>query len=270
MPPKISQSKNCLDVPIEAQASNDDNTTTNVALCMETTTSKAILPNTSTITVGPATTMKTTLPMVLPCIASISRDIKATALPVVTTSTCIPKPTLDTTLTMVTASTAQSTLHMVSVTSTATTLSVATNAQSAASPTASTHNQWSRIMNKPLGRAEATKLDISNKAESAMSPEAQAAIEPVDSSSQAQETNTNNTDVDSRYYEVMNPEGDEIYNFSHQDIVARKCKVSLEKLSSKDITDIKHYLKPAVPAADSSSSSTTPEPDLEPPKNSRN
>ena len=64
----------------------------------------------------------------------------------------------------------------------------------------------------------------------------------------------------------MNPEGDEIYHLSHQDITARKCKVSLEKLTEDDITKIKDYLQLARPEADSSSSTTAAEPDSTPPK----
>ena len=67
----------------------------------------------------------------------------------------------------------------------------------------------------------------------------------------------------------MNAEEDEIYSFSHQDIIAQKCKVSLENLTSKDIDDIKDYLKPTAPGSDSSSSYTTPDADSEPVKKSR-
>ena len=67
----------------------------------------------------------------------------------------------------------------------------------------------------------------------------------------------------------MNPEEDEIYSFSHQVIIAQKCKVSLENLTSKDIDNIKDYLKPTVPGSDSSSSSTTSDADSELVKKSR-
>ena len=46
------------------------------------------------------------------------------------------------------------------------------------------------------------------------------------------------TDVDTdstKYYEVMNPEQDDVFYLSHTDIMSRRCSVKLDKLTDKDI-----------------------------------
>ena len=125
-----------------------------------------------------------TLPMVMPHITPKSNDIHATSLPMVTPSPNTNTPVVDVSLPMVTAPATHSTLHMVTLTQIDAPLPKTMKEHSADAASGTT--QWSRITNKPLER----------------------------------EPETQHTDVESRYYEVMNPEEDEIYSFSHQDIIA--------------------------------------------------
>ena len=174
-----------------------------------------------------------TLPVVMPHTPLKSSDIPARPLLMVTTSPNTNTPEADVSLPVVTAPATHSTLHMVTPTQSNAPVPETTIEHSTDAALGTT--QWSRITNKPLEK----------------------------------EPETQHTDVESRYYEVMNPEEDEIYSFSHQDIIARKCKVSLENLTSKDIDNIKEYLKPTAPGSVSGSSSTTPDADSELVKKSR-
>ena len=166
-----------------------------------------------------------TLPVEMPHTPLKGSDIPARPLLVVTASPNMDAPEVDVSLPMVTAPAPHSTLHEVTPTESNVPVPETTIKHSADAALGTT--QWSRITNKPLER----------------------------------EPETQHTDIKSRYYEVMNPEEDEIYSFSHQDIIASKCKVSLENLTSKDIDNIKDYLKPTAPGSDRSSSSTTPDVD---------
>ena len=235
------------------------------ALSMVTPTSIAMLPITSPTTVVASIATKTTLSMVTPKTSDINAFTDKTPLPMVTASLASATSTSGT-LPMVTSSSTPSALHVVSTATTSKTLPVVTVAQGDGGSSATACTKWSRITNRPLEKADRNNTDTTNKVDMPIIPKLQADIESVESSSQEQETKTGSSEADSRYYEVMNPEGDEVYHLSHQDIVACKCKVPLEKLSKKDITEIKDSLQPARPEAESSSSSTAPKPDSTPPK----
>ena len=45
------------------------------------------------------------------------------------------------------------------------------------------------------------------------------------------------------YYDILTPEEDDIISISHDDIISNKCEVSLEKLSSSDLDEIKANLQ---------------------------
>ena len=92
----------------------------------------------------------------------------------------------------------------------------------------------------------------------------QAYSEPVEETTKDKNTEKTLHNIDHTYYDVMNPKGDEMYSFSHQDIVSCKCKVPLENLTPRNIADIKQYLKPDVPG--DNSASTMPDIEVEPPK----
>ena len=237
-----------------------------IALLMVTASSIAIPPNTSPITMVTSIATKTTLSMVTPERADINKVTDMTPLPMVTTSMASATSISDKTLPVVTSSSAQSALHVVTAAMTSITLPMVTATQSDGGSTGATSRQWSRITNKPLEKADCNKTVTNNTVDMPTIAKLQIAIESVEPSSQVQEIKTRSTDADCRYYEVMNPEGDKIYHLSHQDITACKCKVSLEKLSEDDITEIKDYLQVARLELDSSSSTTAPKPDSTPPK----
>ena len=266
--------------------------TTSTLSMVTTPTTKATLPMVSPCTVPPSTealhvattsdcqtafalcnvpsipTTKTTLQVV----SFTTRATDAEILLVATTSASVPTPAPDTTLSMVTALTTQTTLSVVSTSSRATVLLMATGIQNVESAPTATSTKWSRITNKPLEHLAETTSELHSNAQvirdhplTQLNPDidkSQAYPQPVEAT--AKEKNTEKTlhNIDHIYYDVMNPEGDEMYSFSHQDIVSCTCQVPLEKLTSRDIADIKQYLKPDVPGDDSAL--TTSDMEVEP------
>ena len=66
-----------------------------------------------------------------------------------------------------------------------------------------------------------------------------------------------NTDMLGKFYEVLSPTGDEIFQFSHDDILSNKCNVMLRNLTNDEISEISSSLKehdtPSSSAHDNSS-----------------
>ena len=56
-------------------------------------------------------------------------------------------------------------------------------------------------------------------------------------------TSLSSTAAENKFYQVLNPEQDEIVTVSHQDIISRHCTVDLENLDANSILDIQTYLR---------------------------
>ena len=98
--------------------------------------------------------------------------------------------------------------------------------------------KWSRITSKPLQPAPVPEQHPDTVTKQGLSKET------IDQQNKA------SADVSTHehtYYDVLNPEGDELFSLCHSDIMSCRCKVNLERLTKTDILDIQKALNPKKP-----------------------